>query len=328
VLVTGGAGFLGFHLASALASAGDDVVIADNFVRGRLDAELASLAERSNVRLATADLTNPASYAALGDGYDEVYHLAAIVGVQPVLARPYEVLRVNAAATMHVVDWMARGGGARLLFCSTSEAYAWTQTFHPLPIPTPEDVPLAVSDVSNARATYAASKIFGEMLVTHGAAAAQIPFVIVRPHNVYGPRMGYDHVIPELYGRAASGQRPLVVYSATHRRAFCYVDDAVRAFVAAMRTRAAVGGTFNVGTDRAEVTIAELATRLLHVAGIDAELAPQSAAHDPIARRCPDLTRARRVLGYEPCVGLDEGLRRTLAWYAEARRPARVEVAP
>ena len=316
ILITGGAGFIGYHLALQLSQdPSSHLVLVDNFVRGRLDQDLEALVQRPNVRLISADLTDTAAFDQVGSGYDEVYHLAAIIGVRNVLERPHEVLRVNAMATLLLMDWFIEGGGKKLLFSSTSEAYAWTQRFHTLPIPTPEDVPLSLTDLRNPRSSYAGSKMFGELAVTQYCAVYDKPFVIVRYHNVYGPRMGNEHVIPELYSRAFNGQNPLVVYSAKHRRAFCYVTDAVEATVRAMREEAANGHTINIGNDLEEVTIGELAKRVLVTTGIRADIVPQAAENDPIVRRCPDITLARKLLGYEPQVMLNVGLERTLAWY-------------
>ncbi|HYZ19466.1 MAG TPA: NAD-dependent epimerase/dehydratase family protein [Gaiellaceae bacterium] len=318
ILVTGGAGFVGLHLTRRLAAEeADSIVLLDDFSRGRRDDDLDDLLRLPNVDLVAGDVCEPATWGALDGGFDEVYHLAAIIGVRHVLERPHEVVRVNALSTLLLLDWLVRGGGEKVLFSSTSEAYAWTRRFHELPMPTPEDVPLSLTDLADPRSSYAGSKIFGELAVTQWCQTHGKPFVIVRYHNVYGPRMGSEHVIPELFQRALSGQNPLVVYSADHRRAFCYVSDAVEATVAAMRTPAAEGTTFNIGNDREEITIGELAERLLEHAHISVALSPQDAPNDPVSRRSPDLGRARRLLGYEPRVPLSEGLAKTLSWYAE-----------
>ena len=317
ILVTGGVGFIGYHLARVLAEdPTNDIVLVDNLVRGRLDEDMQALVAQPNVALIRGDLTDPATCERLGNGYQEVYHLAAILGVRNVLERPHEVLRVNAIATLHLLDWFGEGGGERLVFASTSETYAWTQQYHTLPIPTPEDVPLSLTDLGNPRSSYAASKIFGELAVTQYCGIYHRPFGIVRYHNIYGPRMGNDHVIPELYCRASGGQNPLVVYSANHSRAFCYVSDAVTATIGVMREERADGRTINVGNDMEEITIVELAKFVLQKAEIRADIAPQTAVSDPVVRRCPDISRARELLGYEPLVALEEGLELTLAWYA------------
>ena len=321
ILLTGGAGFIGFHLAQRLAE--EDAVeltIVDDFSRGARDEELARLEARPNVRLETADLTDAASWQRLGGGYDDVYHLAAVIGVKHVLTRPQEVVRINALSTLHLLDWFVRGGGSKILFSSTSEAYAWTQLFHELPVPTAEEVPLSLTSLPDPRSSYAGSKIFGELAVNQYCRAHDRSFVVVRYHNVYGPRMGHEHVIPEVLQRALAGEDPLVVYSAEHTRAFCYVSDAVDATIAAMREPNADGQTINVGNDLEEVTIGELASRLIARAQLTVSIEPRAAANDPIKRRCPDLSRARALLGYEPKVTLDEGLDRTFAWYAPRLR--------
>jgi nucleoside-diphosphate-sugar epimerase len=319
ILVTGGAGFIGYHLGQRLAAEPDDsLTLLDDLSRGRRDEELESLAAMENVDLVTGDLCDRSVWSSLENGFDEVYHLAAIIGVRNVLERPYEVIRVNALSTLNLVEWVGNGGGEKVLFSSTSEAYAWTQRMQDLPIPTPEDVPLALTDLKDARSSYAGSKIFGELAVTQGCQASETRYVIVRYHNVYGPRMGREHAIPELFERARAGENPLTVYSADHRRAFCYVSDAVEATIAAMRVPAADRRTINIGDDREEIAIRELADRILVIAELNSAIAPETAANDPIERRCPDLTEARRLLGFEPRVSLDEGLRRTLAWYAKA----------
>ena len=319
ILITGGGGFIGLRLAATLAGdPASEITLVENFARGRRDRELEELCARPGVRLLDLDLRDPASYAAMGGGYDEVYHLAALLGVENVLRRPVDVLRVNMLMTAQLLEWFIAGGGHKLLFSSTSEAYAWTLQFHELPIPTPENVPLSLTDLRNPRSTYAGSKMFGELAVSHYCASVDKPFVITRYHNVYGPRMGYEHVIPQLYRRAVDGQRPLVVYSADHMRAFCFVQDAVDVTIAAMRTSAAENETFNVGNDSEEVTMADLGRRILAHAGINAEIAPQTAENDPIKRRCPDVSKARRMLGYRPAVSLDQGLEIMLPWYAKA----------
>jgi UDP-glucose 4-epimerase/UDP-glucuronate decarboxylase len=315
ILITGAAGFVGWHLAMQLSfEAQNELTLVDNFVRGRRDEDLESLLARPNVHLVSADLSHANAFEQLGKGYDHVYHLAAIIGVKNVMSRPYDVVRVNALTTLHLLEWLRDGGAAKILFSSTSEAYAWTQQFHKLPIPTPEDVPVALTELTNPRSSYAGSKIFGELAVTHACASIEKPFTIVRYHNVYGPRMGFEHVIPELFQRALAGQNPLVVYSANHSRAFCYIDDAVSATIAAMEKSEANKATINIGND-AEVTIGELAGEVLSVAGVTVAVEAQVAAHDPIYRRCPDISRARALLDYSPQVNLRSGLEKTLAWY-------------
>ena len=315
ILITGAAGFIGYHLAERLSEESTNhLVLADNFARGREDEDFQALLQRPNTKSITVDLTDRASFQLLDADFDEVYHLAAIIGVSNVMERPYEVVRVNGLATLNLLDWFCAGSARKLLFSSTSEAYAWTQHFHALPIPTPEDVPLALTEIRNPRSSYAGSKIFGELAVTHACASAGKTFTIVRYHNVYGPRMGFEHVIPQLGQRVCRGQDPLIVYSADHSRAFCYVGDAIDATIAAMESSAGDGETFNVGNEN-EVTIADLAGRILKLAGKITPIEAQTAAHDPIIRRCPKMSKARQLLDFTAQTTLDDGLAKTLAWY-------------
>lgn len=316
ILITGGAGFIGFHLASRLSmETGDKIVLLDDFRRGINDDDLKNLAKKSNIRLVQGDITETGLFDSLGRGFDEVYHMAAVIGVANVLENPQDVIRVNGGGTLQLLDWYVNGGGNRLLLASTSEVYAWTQTFHTLPVPTPEDVPLSLTDLDNPRSTYAGSKIFCELAVGHICNAAGRHHVVVRYHNVYGPRMGYNHVIPELYERICEKNNPLTVYSAEHSRAFCFVSDAVEATIAAMRTQAAAGKVLNIGNDREEITIGELAGMLIRITGTDISIITKQAANDPVRRRCPDISRARNLLDFNPSVSLTAGLEKTLDWY-------------
>jgi UDP-glucose 4-epimerase/UDP-glucuronate decarboxylase len=317
ILISGGAGFIGFHLAERLSrSISNEILLLDNFSRGRLDNDLSLLLQRANIALRSVDLTNPATYQSLETDFDEIYHLGAVIGVKNVLDNPAEVVRVNAMATLHLLDWFCESAKGKLLFSSTSETYAWTQHILELPFPTPEKIPLALTDLENPRSSYAGSKIFGELAVTQYCRFFNRPFVIVRYHNVYGPRMGREHVIPELFLRASvEGQDPLVVYSADHSRAFCYVSDAVDATISAMRAQGANDKTINVGNNSEEVSILELAGRILKTCRPGARIEAKTACNDPIKRRCPDTRTAQVLLNYRPKVCLEEGLKLTLAWY-------------
>ncbi|MEV4160578.1 NAD-dependent epimerase/dehydratase family protein [Nonomuraea dietziae] len=306
VLLLGGAGFIGLHLAARLLADGHAVTVVDDFSRGRRDPAL----EELPLDVRDADLTDPGSYRALEHGWDQIYMLAAVVGVRNVERDPARVLRVNTLALMHLLDWIEPG--EPLFFASTSEAYAGGVTAGLVPVPTPETVPLVIEDVAAPRFSYAISKLHGEAAVLHGAHA-----VVGRFHNVYGPRMGHDHVIPELSLRAARGENPFTLYGAEQSRAFCHVDDAVEAMVRLMATPEAFGRIVHIGDDTAETGIADLAELVLRVAGADPVISPAPAPAGSVARRCPDISLLRELTGFEPKVSLEEGVRRTFAWYRE-----------
>jgi nucleoside-diphosphate-sugar epimerase len=307
-LILGGAGFIGVHLARRLLAAGHEVVIADDFSRGRNDPDLVAL----GVPILDADLTGAASYQQLPRDCDHVYMLAAVVGVRNVEKDPARVIRINTLALMNLLDWLRPD--QRLFFASTSEVYAGGVDLGLVPVPTPETVPAVIADVSAPRFAYATSKLLGEAAVIHTARAKGVPFVIGRFHNVYGARMGADHVIPELLLRAMRGEDPFRVYGVDQSRAFCHVDDATDAMSRLMATEAATGETVNIGND-STTNIGDLGKLVLTVTDFQAAIESLPAPPGSVVNRCPDLTKIRTLTGYEPTVPLEEGLRRTFDWY-------------
>jgi nucleoside-diphosphate-sugar epimerase len=315
-LITGGAGFIGYHLASHLTSSGWRVDLVDSFARGASDRALYELQSLERVRLLERDLRSGEALADADTDYTHVFHLAAIVGVSHVLERPYDVLGDNVAMLMGTLDFArTQSRLERFVFASTSEVYAGSfQHLNP-PMPTPEDVPLALPDLAHPRTSYLLSKIYGEAMCRQ----AGIPFTIVRPHNVYGPRMGLAHVIPELLERAhaAADGGSLEVFSLDHRRAFCYVDDAVELITRAAVAEGSEGEVLNVGREEREVSIAELARIVIAVVRKRLEIVRGPEAAGSPRRRCPDMTKTTRVTGYRASTDLEVGIARTYEWYCE-----------
>jgi len=314
-LITGGAGFIGGHLAARLLGEGHQVVLVDNLSRGVRDETLATLSEQPGFSVTIADLRDPGSLDDVGTDFTHVFHFAALLGVQNVLDRPAAVLRENVAMVETMLDVAARQNGLeRFVFPSTSEVYVGTQQAFELPIPSPESTPLAISPLDHPRTSYMLSKIYGEALVHQSG----LPFTIVRPHNFYGPRMGLAHVVPQLLQRihAAHDGDELVVYSMDHRRTFCFIDDAIEYLVRLLGPHGE-HGTFNVGVQSPEVTIGELAELLMGVVGRDLQIVPGETTPGSPPRRCPDMSRTIGATGHEPAVSLEAGVRRTYKWYRD-----------
>lgn len=314
VLITGGAGFIGLHLGRALAGRGNVVDLLDNFGRAVRDPDLLEVLERPNVRLLERNLLDGTVPATLDRDYDVIFHFAAIIGVVHVLHRPYDVLVQNSQMLANALE-LARAQRhlGRFVFASTSEVYAGTLNYFGMKIPTPEDTPLTVSDMALPRTSYMLSKIHGEAMCHH----AGVPFTIVRPHNVYGPRMGLSHVVPELLKRAheAVDGATLPVYSTTHKRTFCYIDDAVELLVRLLETDETRNAVLNLGSTDHEVSIADVAHTVIEVVGRKLTIEPQPETPGSPRRRAPDMTRARILTNFQSVVRLREGVARTYEWY-------------
>lgn len=316
ILITGGAGFIGVHLARRLETDGYTVHLVDNYIRGIRDPELERLVESPKITLSVIDLSDRHRVLELGTDFDVIIHLAAIVGVVHVLERPYEVLTKNTLTLDNVIALANRQKNLlHFLFASTSEVYAGTLKSYGVSIPTPEDSILTVPALDEPRTTYMLSKIFGEAMCQQ----ARLPFTIFRPHNVYGPRMGMAHVIPEQLKKTWEA-RPggtLSVESAEHRRAFCYIDDAVEMIIRILDTDSCVGRTLNLGTETPEVTIRQVVQMCVRASGKTLTIKTLPPTQGSPRRRAPDMRLTRHLLNYESQVSLSEGIAQTWEWYRE-----------
>ncbi|MDG1859012.1 MAG: NAD-dependent epimerase/dehydratase family protein [Emcibacteraceae bacterium] len=317
ILITGGAGFIGLHLAEKLNKNGHEIHLLDNFARAAKDPDLEAFLSLDNVKMIEADLLEQDFIDRLDKDYDVIYHFAAIIGVPHVLGRPYEVLTKNVELLSNIIKFaQLQKNLNRLVFTSTSEIYAGTLKYFDLPIPTPEDTPLAITDVSEPRTSYMLSKIYGEAMCQH----SKVPFTIIRPHNVYGPRMGMSHVVPILLERShklESNNLPLEVYSPTHKRTFCYIDDAVDLLERVINTLECDGASLNLGSTDDEINMETLAHGILKATGIGKGLTFMPETEGSVLRRCPDMTRAKELTGYQSTVSLEDGLSRTYDWYVK-----------
>jgi len=316
VLITGGAGFIGFHLAKQLVASGYCVCLVDNHTRGMVDLDLKTFLLNSEVSLETIDLLEREAVLGLGKSFDVIFHLGAIIGVKNVLDRPFDTLANNIRMVENIVALGRQQNSlSRLLFASTSEVYAGTLNYFNLAIPTPESTPLAVSPLNEPRTSYMLSKIVGEAMILR----ANLPFTIFRPHNIYGPRMGMAHVIPEQLRKAFEAKEgdQLGVPSPEHTRAFCYIDDAVLMLQKMLESDACLGQTLNLGTETPEVTIREIVGICIGVAGKNLQIKDLPVTLGSPTRRAPDMQFTKQLLTYESRVGLSEGITQTWDWYRE-----------
>jgi len=312
VLVTGGSGFIGSSLVKALVRAGAKVRVLDDNSRGA-PRRLSEV--ETDIEFIAGDIRDAAAIEAAAKGMDEVHHLAFVNGTEFFYQSPELVLDVGVRGMINVVDACRKHGIGTLVLASSSEVY---QT--PPHIPTAEDAPLVVPDPLNPRYSYGAGKLISEIMAINFGRKYFERVLIFRPHNVYGPDMGWEHVVPQfalrmqaLAERQPSGRLRFDIQgSGEDTRSFCFVDDLV-AGVMVMRDKGEHLGIYHVGTTE-EVSIADLAQRVAEQAGREIELIPGKPAPGGVARRCPDISKLAR-LGYKPRVPLSAGLRPTLSWY-------------
>jgi nucleoside-diphosphate-sugar epimerase len=316
VLITGGAGFIGERVASALLGDGNEVEIVDNFSRGQNDQSLTKLAATRGARILQEDLLAPEALSSLPDYYDFVLHLAAIVGVQNVLQRPFDTLQNNVLMHLAAIRFARRQRSLkRFVFASTSEVYAGTLRWGDLPVPTPEDITLTLTALQEPRSSYMLSKIYGEAMLLHSG----LPFTIVRPHNIYGPRMGMAHVVPQLLEKAHRAQPHsfIEVFSVDHCRSFCFIDDAVEMIRRVLDSPAALNQVLNLGAEGPEITVRRLAEIVIDVVGKPLTIRAMPPTQGSPARRAPKMTRMKEATGYVARIGLEEGIARTYDWYCD-----------
>lgn len=307
-LVTGGAGFLGYHLAAALVDMGREVVIADNFVRSDADPRFDSLIGRRDVTFLEGDLCDPLFVSQLPE-VSRVFHLAALNGTQNFYDRPFEVIQHSTMPTVNLLARYSQSGISSFYYTGTSESYAGAVSRGIAPIPTPENVPLVIDDVMNPRWSYAAAKMHGEVAVASAGTQFGFPWQIWRIHNCFGPRMGAKHVIPDFTERAARDVFEL--YGADQTRTFLYVRDAVQILTRLAKTRAAYGRVINIGgTD--EMTMSALADHIMTILRKNGEVVSKPAPSGSIARRRPDTTLLTELLDGIEHTPFDQALRSTV----------------
>lgn len=316
VVVTGAAGFLGFHLTRYLADVkGYEVVAVDNFVRGENDEHLAELVSKPNVSFVELDLSDPVKVTSLPVDVDYVYHLAALNGTQNFYERPMDVIKFCTLPNIYLAEHYGQNSKLkRFIYAGTSESYASTVTNFNWPIPTAEDVPLGLSDVTNPRWSYAASKMHGEVVTAQAGRSFKMPYSIVRFHNAYGPRMGDRHVVPDFLMRAKEGRFELFGFEDT--RAFIYVDDAVRGTTLIGESAETVDEIVNLGGS-IEITMHELAKKIMEGRGLTGEIILHSSPKGSVKRRLPDLSKIRQLTGFSEKTPLSRGLELTAQFYLD-----------
>jgi UDP-glucose 4-epimerase len=305
VLITGGAGFIGSHLADALVGEGHQVMVLDDLSTGSFD-NVAHLKGRAGFRYTIDTVMNEPLLAELVDQCDVVYHLAAAVGVRLIVEAPVRTLETNVHGTEVVLKAAAKKQRT-VVVASTSEVYGKSDA-----VPFREDGDIALGPTVKHRWAYACSKALDEFLALAYWKERRLPVIIVRFFNTVGPRQTgrYGMVVPNFVRQALAGEPITVFGDGTQRRCFTYVGDVVGALTAIVIREEAYGNVYNVGSTE-EISIQDLAGRVKALTGSSSPIVniPYDQAYESgfedMPRRVPDLTKIRDLIGYEPRVSLD-----------------------
>jgi dTDP-glucose 4,6-dehydratase/UDP-glucose 4-epimerase len=313
-LVTGGTGFLGAALVRRLVEAGHRVRILDNNSRG----DLRRLQDvTGEVEFKKVDIRDVDAVESAVRGVDCVVHLAFVNGTEFFYTQPELVLDVGVRGMLNVLAACRSARVRELVVASSSEVYQSAPV-----IPTDELVPLSIPDVTNPRYSYAGGKILSELLALNYGRQGFDRVVIFRPHNVYGPDMGWEHVIPQFIVRlleagkyAPSGPATMAIQGdGQQSRAFIYIDDFIDGLLLLLEHGEHLN-VYHIGNPE-EVKIIDLAKRTAACLGREVRIVPGPPASGGALRRCPDITKMMR-LGFVPRIFLDQGLPPTVQWYVE-----------
>ncbi|MBN2356103.1 GDP-mannose 4,6-dehydratase [candidate division KSB1 bacterium] len=318
-LITGGAGFIGSHLAERLLARGDDVCVIDDLSTGKLE-NVTHLRDNPRFQLAVETILNETVMDRLVSECDVIYHLAAAVGVELIVKSPVETIERNVLGT-HTVLRLAARYLRRVLIASTSEVYGKSES-----VPFREEDDRVLGPTTKSRWSYSCSKAIDEFLALAYHKEKGVETIIMRLFNTVGPRQTgrYGMVIPRLVKQALDG-RPMTVYGDGQQvRCFTYVDDVVTAAIKLMETPKAVGEVFNIGNGSG-ISIMDLAGKIKQLTGSKSEmvLVPYEKAYEQgfedMRIRVPDLSKAKKMIGYEPKIELEEILQRVITHFRTHR---------
>lgn len=313
VLLTGGAGFIGSALAHRLIEH-NRLVVFDNGHRQTHEAQ--TFTSHPNVEWVKGDVLDPPAISKAIDGCQMVVHLAAIAGVDTVLKMPVTTMQVNIIGTYNVLEAARKVGGIeRFVDFSTSEvfgSYAYKVR---------EADVTSLGAVGEARWTYAVSKLATEHMAHNYHKQFGIPACSIRPFNIYGPGQIGEGAIHRFIVQALRGEDLTIHNDGAQIRAWCYVDDIIEGILSCLELPAAVGEAFNIGNPRSVVTVYDLALRIIRLSGSKSRIRFIRWNNADVELRIPNIEKARELLGFEPNVDLDEGIRRTLDWYSTRLAP-------
>lgn len=313
IVILGAAGFIGFHLAKYLRlNCKSELLLIDNFSRGKPDKSFEELSNLDRVKFIELDLSLESSYIDLFLENDIVINCAAFNGTQNFYSKPVQVIRHSGITAALAAEFSAKAKVKKYVYFASSESYAGGVNLGFTSIPTGEKVPLVIEDVNNPRWSYAASKTFGEVSTIANHHQFNLNFIILRIHNVYGPRMGYQHVIPDLIEKFKNGNTE--VHGVDESRAFFYVEDLSQIVFSLIFNQGIRNNIiYNVGSTK-EIKVEHLARMILEEMGLKLTINPMPSFMGSVSRRCPDTSLIRDQVAYQE-TDLKQGLKSTISWY-------------
>ena len=311
-LITGGAGFIGIKLVEKLLKNKENkIYIIDNFSKKTDDKNLLDILKNKNIKLIQKDLSSISNYLKIYD-FDYIYHFAAILGVKKVIDNPFITLKDNILTTINLINFSIKQKKLKkICFTSTSEVYAYSLKKKLAKYPTPEDIDFLISKDFNPRSSYLLSKIVGEYLINY----SKLNFVIFRPHNIFGPQMGFAHVIPQLTQKILNhNKRKIIIHNAKHKRTFCNIEFAIDLIFNISHKKKLTNKIFNIGSPEKEISIMELAQKIKKILNSKNQLIFSNSQKDSSPeKRKPDMKRSLKYSKINH--NFEKGLKETVIWY-------------
>lgn len=310
ILITGAAGFIGYHLSSRLVKKNFKLILIDNLTRGKKDKFFKKLIKNKNVKFINKDLTKPIKF--FEKKIDYVFHLSARLGVSNVIANPKKTFMENIQMLINILKLNKNfNKKIKIIFFSTSEVYSPAIKKKIAKFPLKENTELFISKKTLPRDSYYISKLFGEKIMEFSG----FQYLILRPHNIYGPRMGHSHVIPELIRKFKKKNKNRIgVFSPTHKRAFCYIDDALDQIIRLAFNKKTYNQSFNIGNQKEEIKIFDLAKKIKNILRSKKNIFKKNNTSGSPTRRVPCIAKTQKFSNKNKYINLNLGLKKYLDW--------------
>ena len=307
-IITGGAGFIGLHLSKLLLKKKISTCVIDKISKSKIKNKY-KLFENKRLKFIKVNLDKPIKKRL--SNFSHVFHLAASLGVKNINKNPYKSFKNNLNSLLNLINNLKKNSpNCVLIYFSTSEVYSPLIQKKKIKIPTKENIDLLVNEKIINRDSYYLSKLIGEKIVQ----LSGLRFIILRPHNIYGPFMGYRHVISELIKRMNSKDKICKIYSPNHTRSFCYIDDAIEQIFKISTSKKSINQIINIGNSKDEIKIFDLAKMIKTIIKTNIKLCKGSITQGSPRRRVPDTKKVISISKLKTYTSLKTGIKKTAEW--------------